>query len=252
MGHLRLLAIAVLANILIASAATEEQTTHHLPHRRVAVVIADGFYLIDAMGPLDVFRAAQLQAYLYVNLTSHEWRPGVPGGIVADGTLSVELIAPSTSPVKASDGVIVTPDKRVPGANETSPYDLVVIPASADTPEIRAFVKAHHARGGALMSVCTGARLLADLGLLDGLDATSNSLLLWDLRGKYPNVRWISLRDNTGRRFVVSQPPLRIVTTAGVTAGTDGALHILGEWLGRAVAEATREFIEDALPLEGS
>ena len=104
--------------------------------------------------------------------------------------------------------------------------------------------------GGALMSVCTGAEVLASLGLLDGREASSNTLLLWRLREQYPQVTWVSLLDNVQRRFVVSEPPLRIVTTAGVTAGIDGALHFVSAWAGEDVAEAVREFVEWPLQLE--
>ena len=216
-------------------------------NRTVAVVIAPSFYLIDAMGPLDVFRAVQLKAYAGVNLTSHEWHGDVPGGIVANGSLRVDLLAESAAPVRASDGTVVTPDGTLAAAPH---YDLVVVPAGADTPAIRQFVRAHYARGGALLSVCVGSELLARLGLLDGREATSNSLLLWRLRRDYPAVNWVSLRDRVDRRFVVSEPPLRIVTAAGVTAGVDGALHYVSTWLGTQVAEAVREYIEWPLSLE--
>ena len=93
-----------------------------------------------------------------------------------------------------------------------------------------------------------------------GLQATEQSglaypvshvqLLLWRMRRDFPRVKWVSLRDRTARRFVVSQPPLRIVTTAGVTAGIDGALHFVAAWQGKGVAEAVREFVEWPLPLE--
>ena len=67
----------------------------------------------------------------------------------------------------------------------------------------------------------------------------------------FPQVRWTSLFDRTDRRFIVSEPPLRIITTAGVTAGIDGALHFVSAWLGEAAAEAIREYNEWPLQLEG-
>ena len=85
-------------------------------NRTVAVVIAPSFYLIDAMGPLDVFRAVQLKAYAGVNLTTHEWHGDVPGGIVANGSLRVDLLAESAAPVRASDGTVVTPDGTLAAA----------------------------------------------------------------------------------------------------------------------------------------
>ena len=69
------------------------------------------------------------------------------------------------------------------------------------------------------------------------------------MRARYPKVHWFSLRDRIDKRFIISQPPLRIVTTAGVTAGVDGALRFVSEWMGEPVAEAVREFIEWPLQL---
>ena len=221
----------------------------HARNWTVAVVVAPGFYLLDAMGPLDVFRAVELKAFEYVNLTSHEWRPGVPGGIATDSSIRAELLAPTTDPLAASDGVVVIPDGSVETSSPSS-YDLVVVPAGADTPETRSFIKEVYSSGGAVLSVCTGAGLIASLGLLDGRDATSNSLVLWRMRARYPKVHWLSLRDRIDKRFIISQPPLRIVTTAGVTAGVDGALRFVSEWMGEPVAEAVREFIEWPLQLE--
>ena len=51
----------------------------------VAVVVAPGFYLVDAMGPLDVFRAVQEKAYANVNLSSHQYQPYLPPSIQANG-----------------------------------------------------------------------------------------------------------------------------------------------------------------------
>ena len=98
------------------------------------------------------------------------------------------------------------------------------------------------------MSVCTGASVPAKLGLLDGVNATSNSLFLDGFRAEYPAVNWISLADDLDTRFIRSTP--QITTCAGITAGIDGALHQIGEWCGHDVAEATRQCLEWPLALE--
>jgi transcriptional regulator GlxA family with amidase domain len=233
----------ILPAIFAATAAAADR------NYSVAVVVAPGFYLVDAMGPLDVFRAVQRHEYESVNLSIHEWHPELPPAIHANGSIHVDLLAASTNPVQASDGVVVQPDATLANPPRAK-YDLVVVPAGGDSAEIRTFLRAHYAGGGAIMSVCTGAEVLAELGLLDGREATTNSLLLWRVREQYPKVKWISLRDRLDERFVISQQPLRILTTAGVTAGIDGALHYISAWLGRSVAEAIREFVEWPLQLE--
>ena len=216
--------------------------------KRVAIVVEDGFYLIDAMGPLQVMRNAEHKDYESVNITSHSLCEAAPCVNESAAAISVRILAPTLSPVKSSSGLAVVPDEPL---NQSARFDLVIIPAGANSAAIRSFVKANYDAGGAVMSVCTGASTLAKLGLLDGRDATTNTLLLADYQKSFPKVRWISLFDRTDRRFIVSEPPLRIVTTAGVTAGIDGALHFVSAWLGEAAAEAIREYNEWPLQLEG-
>ena len=240
----------IMLHVMVSSAALIAATPASTGRNwSVAVLVAPGFYLIDAMGPLDVFRAVQLKAFANVNLTLHEYRPDLPPSIVANGSLHVDVLAPSTGPVRASDGIVIQPDASIAKAPRER-YDLVVVPAGADGAEIDSFLLAHYAAGGAIMSVCVGSDILASLGLLDGREATTNSLLLWRSRKQWPMVRWVDLRDDIDRRFIVSQPPERILTTAGVTAGIDGALHYVSSWFGQHVAEAVREFVEWPLPLE--
>jgi transcriptional regulator GlxA family with amidase domain len=192
-------------------------------------------------------RNAEHKDYESVNITSHSLCGAVPC-VESAVNITVRLLAPTLSPVKSSSGMAVMPDELL---NQSARYDLVIIPAGADSDTIRSFVKANYDAGGAVMSVCTGARTLAQLGLLDGRDATTNTLLLVDYERSFPKVRWTSLFDRTDRRFIVSEPPLRIITTAGVTAGIDGALHFVSAWLGEAAAEAIREYNEWPLQLEG-
>jgi len=89
---------------------------------------------------------------------------------------------------------------------------------------------------------------VASLGLLDGAEATTNSLFLETFKSDYPHVLWVSLADNTQRRFVRSTK--QIVTTAGITAGIDGSLEQIYEWCGFEVAEAIRECLEWPLRIE--
>ena len=98
------------------------------------------------------------------------------------------------------------------------------------------------------VQVCTGARVPASLGLLDGLNATTNSLFLASFQQTYPAVNWVSLFDDTKQRFIASSP--QITTCAGITAGIDGTLAQIAAWCGHDVAEATRECLEWPLQLE--
>ena len=86
------------------------------------------------------------------------------------------------------------------------------------------------------LSVCTGAFLLAKAGLLDGLKATTWHGAIDNFREFAPhttvleNTRWV---DNG-----------KMVTTAGVSAGIDGALHVVARLKGEEVAARTARYME--------
>ena len=74
------------------------------------------------------------------------------------------------------------------------------------------------------------------------INATTNSLFLEEFRTDFPKVHWLSLADNSHIRFLQSTP--QITTTAGITAGIDGALYQIQRCCGDAVAEAIRDCLE--------
>lgn len=80
-----------------------------------------------------------------------------------------------------------------------------------------------------VMSVCNGAFILPKAGLLDGLEATTTSNLIPMLREAAPKVK---VADD--RRFVDNG---RIITTAGLSSGIDGSLHVIEKLFGRDTAQ---------------
>jgi len=86
------------------------------------------------------------------------------------------------------------------------------------------------------ISVCTGAFVLAKAGALDGKNATTWFGATERLRQMVPKATVLD-----GRRFIDEG---RIVTTAGVSAGIDGALHLVARLAGRAVADQTARYME--------
>src|SRR5262249_42863864 len=85
------------------------------------------------------------------------------------------------------------------------------------------------ARAEYTMSVCNGAFLLANAGLLDGLTATTTSGRIDQLRAQYPKVKVVD-----DRRFVDNG---KIITTAGLSSGIDGALHVIERVEGEGEAQ---------------
>ena len=86
-----------------------------------------------------------------------------------------------------------------------------------------------------ILSVCTGALLLAKAGLLDGLEATTHHMAIDLLRQSAPNT------IVHARRFVDNG---RVVCSAGIAAGIDMTLHVVSRLLGREVAEKTARQME--------
>ena len=82
-----------------------------------------------------------------------------------------------------------------------------------------------------VLSVCTGALLLAKAGLLDGLEATTHHGAIDLLRETAPKPT-----VHADRRFVDNG---RVVCSAGIAAGIDMSLHVVARLLGREVAEKT-------------
>lgn len=109
--------------------------------------------------------------------------------------------------------------------------DLVVIPATSSrefAPEVLEAVRRAYAAGATLLTVCSGAYVLAETGLLDGRAATSHWFYHDELAGLYPEVRW-----EVNRLFVDEG---RIITSAGTAAGIDACLHLVRRELGADIA----------------
>ena len=82
-------------------------------------------------------RNAEHKDYESVNITSHSLCGAVPC-VQSAVNITVRLLAPTLSPVKSSSGMAVMPDELL---NQSARYDLVIIPAGADSDTIRSFVK---------------------------------------------------------------------------------------------------------------
>ena len=178
--------------------------------KTVAVLLFEGVELLDFTGPAEVF-------------------------IVADEgkAFRVVTVAESTRPVKTMGGITVTPDFPY----QTAPKADVLIVPGGNTRAVgkagRAWLKKASGQAEITLSVCFGAFLLADVGLLDGVEATTHSWGIEGLKKAAPRCKVVK-----GRRFVDSG---KVVTTAGVTAGIDGALQVVERLLGKEAARWTAE-----------
>jgi transcriptional regulator GlxA family with amidase domain len=189
--------------------------------RSVAVVLYEGVELLDFAGPGEVFAAAA--------------HAGASRGTPA---FRVYTVSRSKAPITSQHFVKVLPEFSIEDAPKP---DLIVIPGGGaeslmDDIKFMAWTKKAAAEAEVAMTVCTGAVVLGRAGLLDGHNATT-----W-YRG-IDHLRKVAPKANVseGRRFIDEG---QIVTTAGVSAGIDGALHVVARLLGRAVADRTARYME--------
>jgi transcriptional regulator GlxA family with amidase domain len=185
------------------------------------VLLFEGVELLDFAGPAEVFIVAN-----------------------RGQSFRVVTVATSTEPLKTMGGVTVTPDY----AFEDAPKADIVIAPGGNTRAVgkagREWLKKASGEAEITMSVCYGAFLLADAGLLDGVEATTHHWGIDDLKKAAPKCKVVA-----DQRFVDSG---RIVTTAGVTAGIDGALHVVERMLGKDAAKWTAdEWMEHRRPPSG-
>lgn len=189
--------------------------------RNVAIVVYDGVEVLDFSGPSEVFADA-----------AHHGAQG------SEPAFRLFTIAPSASPITSQGFLKVTPDYTFDNAPQV---DILVIPGGnsgplAEDPRIVSRVRTLAEHAELTLTVCTGAFVLAKTGLLDGRDATTYYAALSALQEAAPQVRM-----HPGRRFIDSG---RYVTTAGVSAGIDGSLHVIARLLGRRVADQTARNME--------
>jgi transcriptional regulator GlxA family with amidase domain/protocatechuate 3,4-dioxygenase beta subunit len=212
-------AVAVLA--LGTSAALADDAPRELRPLRVGIVVHEGVELLDFAGPTEVFDSAGSSFRI----------GGQPG-------FEVVTVAPSPGSILAHGNVTVEPRFTIASC---PPIDVLVIPGGATQVLERddAFVSwvaetSKHAT--AVLSVCTGAFVLAKAGLLDGGEATTHHSAIAGLRKQAAKTRVVA-----DRRVVDNG---KIVTAAGVAAGIDGAFHVVAKLCGRKCAESVAAYME--------
>jgi transcriptional regulator GlxA family with amidase domain len=154
----------------------------------------------------------------------------------ADGTsnYTVTTSTPGGRPVRSSAGFQVLPDH---GLEATTEADTVIVAGIHGGPalyegtlaaDVTAALTAAHDRGARIMSICTGAFVLAAAGLLDDRRATTHWWHAERFRGLYPRVKL-----DPDVLFIDDGD---VLTSAGVGAGIDLCLHVIRGDLGSEVA----------------
>lgn len=162
-----------------------------------------------------------------------------PYAILAEsGAVEVKVVAETDAPIRLMPGMAwVQPQMTLAQLARERPEgpDVVIVPAlhNEDDPELLAWLRAQARDGARIMSICNGARVLAEAGLLDGRQATLHWFSFGRAGKKFPKVAW--RRD---ARWVTDGP---ITTTAGISASAPASLNLLGELAGEAVMRETAQ-----------
>lgn len=173
---------------------------------RVAVHLFDGAEELDWAGPYEILGV---------------WRQLAEQ---ADDGPRVELVtvARRPGPVTCAKGLRVVPDRTW---EDLGDVDVIVYPGGVGTRShlgdeaVRGWVRGLHAAGTLMVSVCTGALVFADAGLLDGRPATTH----WGSLDRLAELG-TDVEVRAEDRFVDDGD---VVTAAGVSAGIDVALHLV-------------------------
>lgn len=190
------------------------------PHR-VVIVAFPGIELLDATGPAEVFSVASRV-----------------GGADRTGYL-VRIATADGAPVTTSSGVRLMADLAFDDV--VGPIDTLLVSGAIELEdggvepvidhEVTGWLRRAAPRARRIGSICAGAHLLAEAGLLEGRPATTHWLTAGRLAVEHPGVRVdpdpIFIRDG------------RVWTCAGVTSGMDMALAMVAEDHGQDLALAT-------------
>jgi transcriptional regulator GlxA family with amidase domain len=187
--------------------------------RNVAILVFDEVEVLDFAGPFEVFAMTD-------ELRSHS-------------VFNVVTVAPMPGTVRARNGLKVVPDHAI---ETCPPPHILVIPGGFGTrallrnPVVIEWIQNRARSAEIIMSVCTGALVLAKAGLLDGLRVTTHHDLVETLRTMAPG----AIVDASARFHDNGA----VVTSAGISAGIDCSLHIVARVLGDEAASSTAAYME--------
>jgi putative intracellular protease/amidase len=186
-------------------ALVEQGSVAPAPERqKVGILIFDGVEIIDYTGPWEMFGAAGYEVF---------------------------TVAAAKSPVQTAMGMTVVPDYTFADAPRS---EIVLVPGGGvrgarDSKPTLEWLRQASGRSELTLSVCNGAFILASAGLLDGLRATTTAHNIAPMRKEFPKVTVVD-----DARVVDNG---KIITAGGLTAGIDGALHVIARMHGHGMAQ---------------
>ncbi len=190
-----------------------------MKRRHVAILVFPDVEILDFAGPFEVFAATN----------------ELNGGDV----FHTFTVAEQPGSLRARNGLKLVPDFIL----ENSPApDLLIVPGGAGTrpllrkPALHEWLRQRARHAEIVASVCTGALVLAQAGLLHNLRATTHHENLDELAALAPNTDVVAEARFTDNGH--------ILTAAGISAGLDVSLHLVARLLGEPAALRTAAYME--------
>jgi putative intracellular protease/amidase len=186
--------------------------------RNLAIFVFEGVQIIDYTAPWEVFGHAHLDDH--------------------QAAFEIYSVAQKAGPITTSMGMSVNPKYTFENAPK---IDVLVLPGGnvephMDDPTVKRWVQETSKNAEIVLSVCNGAFFLGRAGLLDGLEATTFAGLIDELQKAAPKARVV--RD---RRYVDNG---KIITSAGLSSGIDGSLHVIERLFGKGSAQVAATALE--------
>lgn len=192
-----------------------------MTRRKVGILLFNEVEVMDFAGPFEVF-----------SITENDEGNGK--------AFEVHTIARTKELISARNGLIIRPDYDF---HDVPQLDILIIPGGYGAEEIEIhnqetldWLKKSAAQVQIMASVCTGAFLLAEAGLLNGRQATTHWMDIDRLEKRYPQVSVI--REV---KYVDAYP---IITSGGISAGINMSLYIIKKLLGLEISKITAKRME--------
>ncbi len=211
-------------------------STHFPATKKIGILVFNNFEPLDVWGFIEAFAIARFIGTGYADAAPYPFEIALISNEVKTFSFGEK-----PKPVRSYNGAAVAPDYFRDQALEQK-FDLLMIPGGIgvgdlleckDPAALTALLDWVHAMDKQvplITSVCTGAAILARSGVLDGKPAATNHQAFAWVTSFGPKVLW----DNVSRWVDAG----KYVTSAGVSAGTDMAFHLVSRLAGRAVAES--------------
>ena len=179
----------------------------------VAILLFNHAQVLDFAGPYDVFTSAGAKNF------------------------NVYTVGATKDAITTMPNLSVNPQYSILDCPKP---DILIIPGGMWTSvgdETLEWIKENSKEVDYTFSICTGAFILAETGILDDLDATTHSAGLDSLERKYPTIKKV----HKNIRFVDNG---KVITSAGVSAGIDASFHLIKKILGKDWAKAVANNLE--------